>query len=200
MITGFSRLSPAGAQPWQPAGFSPPRNSLGSFGAGLRELRAAAPSASPPAGRSATARTRLAFSTPRTAAHTRSAAASAAAGPNAHHTHDPHPPAPAPSTPSPTPNSTEGDAVNLGWYTPIQAPLPLESLYEAMRQIGLSPSDFQFQQLEAYLPFPTRPDLDFVSRQVLIQGRNGRRALFDLDLALRTPWVAAQELRSNGLG
>ena len=71
-------------------------------------------------------------------------------------------------------------------------------MQQALQQAGLDPSRFTFEQLEASGDFPGHPNLSYVTRQLVIRGPNGA-GLFDRDLALRTPWVTAVELRSYGI-
>ena len=101
-----------------------------------------------------------------------------------------------PTTPSTAPASSS--VLGLDWYTPIASPISLDPLLRAMEQAGLSTGQFEFQQLEAFQPFPGRSDLSYTTRQVLIRGPRGM-GLFDLGLATRTPWVTATELRSYGI-
>jgi hypothetical protein len=84
------------------------------------------------------------------------------------------------------------------FWSPSPQEVSLDPLLAALRQAGLNPEQFRFEQVEAFQPFPTRPEYDYTTRQVLITGPNGQ-GLFDRDLALRTPWVTAVELRTYGI-
>jgi len=88
--------------------------------------------------------------------------------------------------------------IDLNGYTYIPTPVSLEPLYQAMRQNGMNPASFQFDQLEAYMAFPGRPEFDFINRQILIRGPRGA-GMFDLRLVLRSPSVTAVELASYGI-
>jgi hypothetical protein len=87
---------------------------------------------------------------------------------------------------------------DLGDYKRMAAPVSLQPLTDALTQAGLSPNQFQFDQLESFEVFPTRPDLSYTNRQILIQGPHGA-GLFDWTWALRTPWVTAVEIKSLGI-
>jgi hypothetical protein len=117
-------------------------------------------------------------------------------------------PAPA-SAPSSTPaavTSASGAAASipadpgtdLSEYSPLNPPVSLAPLPQEMARQGLDISQFQFTELSSYEAFPGRPDLSFYNRQLLIQGPNGSK-LFDLGLALQSPWVTAVELKSYGI-
>ncbi len=112
---------------------------------------------------------------------------------------DLHLPAASPEAPD---TSTSRDAaqrstVDTSWFRP-SAPVSLQALSDALRFAGLDPGQFRVDQLEADANFPGRPDLSYTTRQLLIRGPHGE-GLFDRDLALRTPWVTAVELRSYGI-
>ena len=107
-----------------------------------------------------------------------------------------HPQSPPPSTTS-TVRASQSSTIDTSWFRP-SAPASLEALHRALEQAGLNPAQFQFEQIEADGTFPGRPDLSYVTHQLLIRGPNGV-GLFDRDLALRTPWVTAIELRSYGI-
>ena len=83
--------------------------------------------------------------------------------------------------------------IDLSIYTPIANPVSLDPLKQAMAQLGLSPDEFQFDQLESYEVVPGHPELSYINKQILIRGPHGGK-LFDFVWALRTPWVTAQEL------
>lgn len=87
---------------------------------------------------------------------------------------------------------------DLGDYKRMAAPVSLQPLIDALTQAGLSLNQFQFDQLESFEVFPTRPDLSYTNRQILIQGPRGA-GLFDWTWALRTPWVTAVEIKSLGI-
>ncbi|HYM10984.1 MAG TPA: hypothetical protein VEU62_09630 [Bryobacterales bacterium] len=123
------------------------------------------------------------------------------------------PPAPSsPATPAATPPAAPASApasvaaashltvpgMDLSEYSPMDPPLSLAPLQQEMARQGLDVSLFQFSQLSSYEVFPGRPDLSFYNHQLLIQGPHGAK-LFDLGLALKTPWVTAVELKSYGL-
>lgn len=117
------------------------------------------------------------------AEHTRSAAAGGAAGPPAN---------------SPAPGSLSAPGIDLSGYKPMASPVSLQPLTDALTQAGLSPDKFQFDQIESFEAFPTRPDLSYTNRQILIRGPRGA-GLFDWTWALRTPWVTAIELKTLGI-
>jgi len=87
--------------------------------------------------------------------------------------------------------------LDTSWLRPSQ-PVSLDPLLAELRRAGLDPGLFQFDQMEASQGFPPQPALGFLTRQIAIRGPNGA-GLFDRDLALRTPWVTAIELRSYGI-
>lgn len=88
--------------------------------------------------------------------------------------------------------------VDLAGYEPIDKPLALDPLKQAMQNAGLPLDKFSFDEVQSLEIFPTRPDLSFINRQLLITGPGGAK-LFDLNLALRTPWVTAVELQTDGI-
>ncbi len=88
--------------------------------------------------------------------------------------------------------------LDLSEYSVASTVHSLAPLLDAIKKAGINPAELQFDQLEAYEAFPGRADLSFTDRQILIRSAKGAQ-LFDLNLALRTPWVTAAELRSYGL-
>lgn len=107
---------------------------------------------------------------------------------------------------SPGPNPTAGtppngplvSGTNPDWFTPIAEPQSLEPLFEALRRAGIDPDLLQFSQIEALEKFPGKPHSDYTTRQVLIKGQNAS-AMFDLALALRSPWITVAELQAYGV-
>jgi hypothetical protein len=109
---------------------------------------------------------------------------------------DPAPPTTTPAAPSGAPPQVPG--LDLREYTPIQATVALNPLLAAIKNAGIDPNSLQFDQLQAYEAFPGRADLSYTTQQILIRGPKGAQ-LFDLNLALKTPWVTAAELRYYGV-
>lgn len=93
--------------------------------------------------------------------------------------------------------ATTGPTVDTSWFRP-SAPVSLDALQQAIHQAGLNPTAFTFEQVEASGDFPERPDLSYITRQLVIRGPHGA-GMFDRDLALRTPWVTAVELQTYGI-
>jgi hypothetical protein len=94
---------------------------------------------------------------------------------------------------SPTPPPT----VDTSWFRP-STPVSLAALEQALQHAGLDPTRFSFEQVEADGKFPGHAVLDYTTHQLVIRGPHGA-AMFDRDLALRTPWVTAVELRTYGI-
>jgi hypothetical protein len=90
-----------------------------------------------------------------------------------------------------------GPTMDTSWFRP-SAPVSLEALDRALERAGLNPARFTYEQIEADGEFPGRPELSYITRQLVIRGPNGA-GMFDRDLALRTPWVTAVELQTYGI-
>ena len=173
---------------------APRRNSFKELFEGTGTYQTAqTPSPFSPPGVALHAAARLPSGSPALAT-TRSAVVAAASGP-------PSLPAATAITPS---NIGAGAAVpsvpgmDLSMYTVVNPPVSLQPLRDALQRAGLSPDQFQFTELQSFETFPTRPDLSYTNRQILIQGPHGA-GLFDLYWALRSPGVTAIELRSYGI-
>ena len=94
-----------------------------------------------------------------------------------------------------TASNLEPSGPNLDGYVPISEAVSLKPLFDTMERAGLALKGFSFDELEATTTFPDRPELDFTTHQLLIRGPHGS-GLFDIGLALRSPFVTVTELRS----
>lgn len=74
---------------------------------------------------------------------------------------------------------------------------PLDRLFAAMRMVGLEPTEFKFQQYRIVVANPhhgARVDLEFPD-QLVIKGIK-YQGLHQVDLVLKSPFVAATEIKS----
>ena len=84
-----------------------------------------------------------------------------------------------------------------GKFIPLEEQAPLDRLFAAMRMVGLDPTEFQFQQYKiiAANPFHCgKVDLEFPA-QMVIKGPH-YQGLHQVDLVLKSPFVAATEIKS----
>lgn len=87
---------------------------------------------------------------------------------------------------------------SFGKWTPMEQQEPLDTLFKIMRLAGLDPEEFKFQQYEVIAANPyhaNRVDLKFPS-QLVIKSVN-YTGIHQLDLVLRSPFVAAVEIQSG---
>jgi hypothetical protein len=98
--------------------------------------------------------------------------------------------------------SVDADGVVTGAYGKFIPREPneearLDRLFAAMRMVGLEPADFKFQQYRVVVGNPFhggRVDLDFAD-QLAIKGLK-YQGLHQVDLVLKSPFVAATEIKS----
>ena len=98
--------------------------------------------------------------------------------------------------------SLDDDGVVVGAYGKFIPREPTESaaldqLIAAMRLVGLEPAEFQFQQYRVVAANPlhgARVDLEFPD-QLAVKGPK-YQGLHQVDLVLRSPFVAATEIKS----
>ena len=98
--------------------------------------------------------------------------------------------------------SLDADGVVMGGYGKFvpreqSEQAPLDRLYAAMRMVGLDPTEFKFQQYQVVVANPhhgARVDLEFPD-QLVIKGLR-YQGMHQLDLVLRSPFVAATEVKS----
>lgn len=96
--------------------------------------------------------------------------------------------------------SVDSDGVvGSGWgkWIPIEEQAPLDELFAAMRMVGLDPLGFKFQQYRIIVPNPShglKLDLELPAQLVVKGDRYAGE--HQLDLVLRSPFVAATEIKS----
>jgi hypothetical protein len=96
----------------------------------------------------------------------------------------------------------DSDGVVMGAYGKFvpreeSEQVPLDRLFGAMRMVGLEPTEFKFQQYRIVVANPhhgLRVDLEFPD-QLVIKGYR-YQGLHQLDLVLKSPFVAATEIKS----
>ena len=84
-----------------------------------------------------------------------------------------------------------------GKFIPLEEQAPLDRLFAAMRLVGLEPTEFKFQQYRVIVANPHRGgrvDLTFPD-QLVIKGAK-YQGMHQVDLVLKSPFVAATEIRS----
>ncbi len=98
--------------------------------------------------------------------------------------------------------SIDSDGVvigSAGKWVPVENPAPMEGLFQAMRLVGLDPTQHKFQQYHVMASNPYhggRIDLPFPDQMVVKSDRY--LGLHQVSLVVKHPMVAAVEIKSYG--